>query len=216
LVYRLDNNKIWFPDPALADEDGLLAIGGDLSVDRLLLAYSHGIFPWFSDETPILWYAPHERFVLFPSKVRVTSSMQQVLRSNRFKVTINQCFDQVITACAAIHRPGQPGTWITANMRDAYIRLHEQGYAHSVEVWQNDALVGGLYGVAVNHVFCGESMFSKVSNASKLALITLCRNLNFRLIDCQMHTPHLESLNAEYISREQYLEILTEGLQSEA
>lgn len=216
MVYRLDNDKIWFPDPSLADDDGLLAIGGDLSVDRLLLAYSHGIFPWFSDETPILWYAPHERFVLFPEKIRISKSMKQVLRSSRFHVTINRCFDRVITDCAAIHRPGQPGTWITASMKAAYIQLHEQGFAHSVEVWENGTLAGGLYGVAVNHVFCGESMFSKASNASKIALITLCRDLNFRLIDCQMHTPHLESLGAEYISREQYLEILTEGLPNES
>jgi leucyl/phenylalanyl-tRNA---protein transferase len=208
LVYRLEKDKIWFPDPTVADEDGLLAIGGDLSVDRLLLAYSHGIFPWFSDDTPVLWYSPHERFVLFPEKVRISSSMKQVIRSNRLKVTYNECFERVINACAAIHRPGQPGTWITAGMRAAYVKLHQQGYAHSIEVWRNENLVGGLYGVTINQVFCGESMFSEVSNASKLALITLCRSLNFRMIDCQMHTPHLESMGAEYISREEYLDIL--------
>jgi len=208
LIYRLDNNNIWFPDPALADEDGLLAIGGDLSAERLLLAYSHGIFPWFSDETPILWYSPHERFVLFPDKLKISSSMKQLIRSKRFRITFDQNFEEVINACAAIHRPGQPGTWITGNMRRAYIDLHRKGFAHSIEVWQNDHLVGGLYGVTVNQVFCGESMFSKVSNASKLALVTLCNNLDFKMIDCQMHTPHLESLGAEYISREAYLGIL--------
>ena len=210
LVYRLDNDKIWFPDPALADEDGLLAIGGDLSVERLLLAYSHGIFPWFSDETPILWYAPHERFVLFPEKIHISGSMKQVIRKQPFKITSNQNFEEVIHACAVVHRPDQPGTWITADMRAAYIELHKQGFAHSVEVWQDESLVGGLYGVSINQVFCGESMFSKVNNASKLALISLCRNGSFRMIDCQMHTPHLESLGAEYISRERYLEILAE------
>lgn len=210
MVYRLDNDKIWFPDPALADEDGLLAIGGDLSVERLLLAYSHGIFPWFSDETPILWYAPHERFVLFPEKIHISSSMKQLIRKEHFKFTFNQNFEEVINECAAIHRPGQPGTWITADMRAAYTTLHKQGFAHSVEVWQDERLVGGLYGVSINHVFCGESMFSKVSNASKFALIALCRSANFRMIDCQMHTPHLESLGAEFISRERYLELLAE------
>ena len=135
--------------------------------------------------------------------------MKQVIRSNRFQVTFNQCFERVINACAAIHRPGQPGTWITAGMRAAYLNLHQQGYAHSIEVWQDKDLVGGLYGVTINHVFCGESMFSQVSNASKLALITLARSLDFRMIDCQMHTPHLESMGAEYISREQYLEVLS-------
>lgn len=137
--------------------------------------------------------------------------MKQVIRSNRFEVTFDQCFERVINACAAIHRPGQPGTWITAGMRAAYIKLHQQGYAHSIEVWQEKELVGGLYGVTINQVFCGESMFSRVSNASKLALISLCRSPHFRMIDCQMHTPHLESMGAEYISRDEYLDILQAG-----
>ena len=137
--------------------------------------------------------------------------MKHVIRSKRFEITFDQCFDEVISKCASVHRPGQPGTWITADMRKAYIELHRQGYAHSIEVWQDKKLVGGLYGVAMNHVFCGESMFSTVSNASKLALIALCRDMNFTMIDCQMHTPHLESLGGEYISREKYLEILSES-----
>lgn len=210
MVYRLGNERIWFPDPALADEDGLLAIGGDLSVDRLLLAYRHGIFPWFSDDTPILWYAPHERFVLFPEKIRISASMNQLIRKQRLRITFDQNFEEVINACAAIHRPGQPGTWITAGMRAAYITLHREGFAHSVEVWQDAGLAGGLYGVSINHVLCGESMFSKVKNASKLALIALCGRANFRMIDCQMYTPHLESLGAEFISRERYMELLGE------
>ena len=210
MVYSLEKDYIWFPDPALADEDGLLAVGGDLSPERLLLAYSHGIFPWFSEETPILWYSPHDRFVLFPEKVKVSASMKQVLRRKQFHVTTDQNFEEVITACAEMNRPGQPGTWITADMIDAYIRLHRMGYAHSLEVWEKGQLVGGLYGIIINGVFCGESMFSKVSNASKFALITLCRNAGFRMIDCQMHTPHLESMGAEYIERDRYLEILSQ------
>jgi leucyl/phenylalanyl-tRNA---protein transferase len=208
LIYSLEKDNIWFPDPALADDDGLLAVGGDLSVERLLLAYSHGIFPWFSDDTPILWYSPHDRFVLFPEKVKVSSSMKQVIRRRQFTVTSDRNFEEVIAACSEINRPGQPGTWITAEMKKAYIRLHEMGFAHSVEVWEKGNLVGGLYGVTINHVFCGESMFSRVSNASKMALITLCRNASFRMIDCQMPTPHLESMGAEYITRDKYLEIL--------
>ena len=187
----------------------MLAVGGDLSDQRLLLAYSHGIFPWFSDETPILWYSPHDRFVLFPEKIKVSSSMQQLIRRRQFSVTSDQSFEEVITACSEIYRPGQPGTWITADMIKAYIRLHEMGFAHSLEVWEKGKLVGGLYGVIINKVFCGESMFSRVSNASKMALVALCRNASFRMIDCQMHTPHLESMGAEYISREKYLEILS-------
>ena len=208
MIYQLEKDKIWFPDPALADEDGLLAVGGDLSVERLMLAYNHGIFPWFSEETPILWYSPHERYVLFPEKVKISKSMEQLIRGKRLRVTMDQAFEQVITACASINRPGQPGTWITSDMQAAYIELHKQHYAHSFEVWQGENLVGGLYGIAVNDIFCGESMFSRVSNASKLALITLCRKTNCRMIDCQMHNPHLESMGAEFISREQYLQIL--------
>ena len=210
MIYSLEKDNIWFPDPALADDDGLLAVGGDLSVERLLLAYSHGIFPWFSDDTPILWYSPHDRFVLFPEKVRISGSMRQIINRRQFKVTSDQNFEEVISACSEINREGQPGTWITADMKRAYIRLHEMGFAHSLEVWEKGNLVGGLYGVTINRVFCGESMFSKVSNASKMALITLCRHGNFRMIDCQMHTPHLESMGAEYITREKYLEILLE------
>ena len=210
LIYSLEKDNIWFPDPALADEDGLLAVGGDLSPERLLLAYSHGIFPWFSDDTPILWYSPHDRFVLFPQNVKVSSTMKQVIRRKQFRVTSDQNFREVINACAEMKREGQPGTWITAGMREAYIRLHQMGFAHSLEVWEKNQLVGGLYGVRINRVFCGESMFSKSSNASKFALITLCQSAGFKMIDCQMHTPHLESMGAEYISREEYLEILSQ------
>ncbi|MBC7744297.1 MAG: leucyl/phenylalanyl-tRNA--protein transferase [Flavobacterium sp.] len=216
MIYQLDNEKIWFPDPALADNDGLLAVGGDLSVERLLLAYNNGIFPWFSNETPILWYSPHERYVLFPEKIKVSKSMKQLIRSKGLHVTMNTSFEQVIIACATINRSGQPGTWITDEMKDAYIELHVQGYAHSLEVWENKSLVGGLYGVKINGVFCGESMFSKVSNASKLALITLCRRTNLRMIDCQMHNAHLESMGAEFISRAEYIKILSDSIDNMA
>jgi len=194
-----------FPDPALAEPDGLLAIDGDLSTERLLLAYQNGIFPWYSDETPILWYSPHERFVLLPDELIVSKSMRKVLNSGRFTVTIDQCFEKVIAACSAIERPGQDGTWITDEMKAAYAELHTKGQAHSVEVWQNDELVGGLYGVTIKSVFCGESMFSLVSNASKTALIHLCKMGLYKLIDCQVHTAHLESMGARMITRKEYM-----------
>lgn len=210
MIIQLSKDKIWFPSPELADEDGLLAIGGDLSAQRLLLAYRNGIFPWFSEGDPILWYAPHERFVLFPERLKVSSSMLKILRSGSFRVTYDQAFIRVINACANSIRKDQKGTWITETMKSAYIQLHNLGYAHSVEVWENDLLVGGLYGVQINHVFCGESMFSNVSNASKAALIVLCQNKNFKLIDCQVYTSHLESMGADFISLEEYLVFLND------
>jgi len=211
MVFKLSEDKIWFPDPDLADEDGLLAIGGDLSVQRLLLAYRNAIFPWFSEGESISWYAPHERFVLFPDKLKVSSSMKKILRSGNFKISYDQAFSGVINACANSTRKGQEGTWITDSMKSAYIQLFELGFAHSIEVWENDLLVGGLYGVQINHVFCGESMFASVSNASKLAMIYLCRSFNFKLIDCQVYTSHLESLGAQFISLEDYLVCLNEN-----
>jgi leucyl/phenylalanyl-tRNA--protein transferase len=211
MVFRLDERML-FPDPELAEPDGLLAVGGDLSTDRLLLAYQNGIFPWYSDETPILWYSPHERFVLYPDELKISKSMNRVLRSNKFTVTIDQCFDKVISACSAIDREGQDGTWITGAMKAAYIKLHQLRYAHSIEVWQHDDLVGGLYGVQIGAVFCGESMFSLVSNASKVALVHLCKSGEYRLIDCQVHTAHLESMGARMISRREYLAALQSGL----
>ncbi|WP_295770700.1 leucyl/phenylalanyl-tRNA--protein transferase [uncultured Mucilaginibacter sp.] len=207
MIFRLDE-RIIFPKPELAEEDGLLAVGGDLSAERLLLAYRHGIFPWYSNDTPILWYSPHERFVLYPDELRVSKSMRQVLRSGKFKATSNTAFENVIEECSAVPRAGQDGTWITEEMKTAYIGLHNLGYAHSYEIWQDDTLVGGLYGVKAGKVFCGESMFSKVSNASKAALITLCTTAAFELIDCQVHTEHLESMGARFISRQEYLDVL--------
>ncbi|MEJ7691383.1 leucyl/phenylalanyl-tRNA--protein transferase [Daejeonella sp.] len=208
MYYQLSDTEIWFPKPELAEDDGLLAVGGDLTPERLMLAYSHGIFPWYSDDSPILWYSPHERFVLFPERLKVSSSMSRVINSDQFKITFDTAFDKVIEACASIRRQGEKGTWITSEMKTAYINLHKLGLAHSVEVWENDVLIGGLYGVVVNSVFCGESMFSNVSNASKAALIWLCRNKEYLMIDCQVHTKHLESMGAELISRQEYLTYL--------
>jgi leucyl/phenylalanyl-tRNA--protein transferase len=211
MIFRLDE-QLLFPEPDLAEPDGLLAVGGDLSTPRLLLAYQNGIFPWYSDDTPILWYSPHERFVLYPQELKVSKSMRQVLRSGKFRVTTNTCFAEVIKACSVAPREGQDGTWITDDMQAAYIKLHEDGYAHSVEVWEQNELVGGLYGMWVGEVFCGESMFSRVSNASKAALIYLCQTNRFKLIDCQVHTSHLESMGARMISREQYIAVLHNSL----
>ncbi|WP_452229221.1 MULTISPECIES: leucyl/phenylalanyl-tRNA--protein transferase [unclassified Lacinutrix] len=199
-------SKIEFPNVQEADEEGLLAIGGDLSVERLLLAYKSGIFPWFNEGDPVLWWSPDPRFVLFPEKLKVSKSMKQVLRKSDFTVTINQDFLSVIKACSIAKREGQSGTWITDSMVQAYLKLHELGYAKSVEVWQNEELVGGLYGLDLNNgIFCGESMFAKVSNASKVAFISFIQNTNYKLIDCQVYTNHLQSLGAEDISREDFL-----------
>lgn len=207
MIFRLDERLI-FPDPKLAEPDGLLAVGGDLSAGRLILAYNEGIFPWYSDDTPILWYSPHERFVLFPNELNISSSMKRVLNSNRFKVTFNTCFADVIEACSSVPRKDQDGTWITEDMKAAYINLHRLGHAHSIEVWQGNVLVGGMYGVAVGDVFCGESMFSKVSNASKMALISLIKSGKYKLLDCQVHSDHLESMGARMISRKEYMAML--------
>jgi leucyl/phenylalanyl-tRNA--protein transferase len=207
MIFRL-NKRLIFPDPELAEADGLLAVGGDLSTARLVLAYQTGIFPWYSDDTPILWYSPHERFVLFPAELNISSSMKRVLNSHRFKVTFDTSFSDVILACASVEREDQDGTWITDDMQQAYIQLHHEGHAHSVEVWQGDELVGGMYGLAVGDVFCGESMFSKVSNASKTALISLIRTGKYTLLDCQVHSDHMESMGARMISRKEYMAML--------
>jgi leucyl/phenylalanyl-tRNA--protein transferase len=211
MIFRLDE-RLLFPEPDLAEPDGLLAVGGDLSTQRLLLAYQNGIFPWYSDDSPILWYSPHERFVLYPQALKVSKSMRQVLRSGRFKVTSNTCFADVIKACSTAPREGQDGTWITNDMQAAYIKLHTEGYAHSIEVWEQNELVGGLYGIWIGAVFCGESMFSRVSNASKTALIHLCQSNKFQLMDCQVHTGHLESMGARMIPREEYIAVLHNSL----
>ncbi len=206
-------DKIEFPNPAQADPDGLLAIGGDLSVERLLLAYRNGIFPWFNDDGDlILWWSPNPRFVLHPDRLKVSKSMSQTIRNKEFTVTVNKDFNSVISECSKAKRGGQAGTWITAEMIKAYTKLHHLGYATSVEVWQNESLVGGLYGIDLgNGVFCGESMFTKVSNASKVAFITFIQNTNYKLIDCQVYTNHLASLGAEEMERSEFLEYLKES-----
>lgn len=211
-LYLLTDDLI-FPDLRLSMDDGLLAIGGDLSTERLMLAYRSGIFPWFSEGEPLMWWSPPERMVLFPDELKIHKSMRPVLNQHRFRITFDQAFGEVIQNCARIHRPGQPGTWITADMQQAYRVLHQKGYAHSVEVWQADELVGGLYGIAVGKVFCGESMFAKVSNASKAGFITLVQHLQqqgFELIDCQIYTDHLASLGAAEIDREEFIHLLAE------
>ncbi len=203
------NQELWFPDVNKASTEGILAIGGDLSAERLLLAYKSGIFPWFETDEPILWWSPDPRFVLFPEKLKVSKSMRQVLRNSDFTITINKAFRDVMLKCSEIKRNGQQGTWITENMINGYVKLNELGFAKSVEVWQNDELVGGLYGVDLkNGIFCGESMFAKVSNASKAAFITFLQNTSYKLIDCQVFTSHLESLGAEEIPRTEFLKYL--------
>ncbi|WP_327019297.1 leucyl/phenylalanyl-tRNA--protein transferase [Croceibacter atlanticus] len=211
-MYLLDET-LWFPNPSEANQDGLLAVGGNLSPERLLLAYNSGIFPWFNDDEMIMWWSPNPRMVMFPKELKVHKSMRQLFNQQKFKVTYNTHFKDVITACSEIERPDQDGTWITSQMIDAYTELHLQGVATSVEVWQDNLLVGGLYGIYLKdkQLFCGESMFTKVSNASKYGFISLVRKLEsegVKLIDCQMHTNHLERLGAKEISRESFLEFL--------
>lgn len=211
MIFQLDPNSPFFPDPALAEPDGLLAIGGDLSPERLLAAYRQGIFPWYSDDTPILWYAPHERFVLPTNQIKISKSMKQVIRSNRFRCTHNQAFTHVIQQCSSIGRKDQDGTWITDDMMQAFIEMHQLGFAHSIEVWNTEnKLVGGLYGILIGHVFSGESMFSLESNSSKYALIQLATKFNVGIIDCQVHSDHLESMGARMIPQSKYLTILAQ------
>lgn len=206
---RYLTEAIWFPEVTEASPEGLLAIGGDLSVQRLIHAYKHGIFPWFSDNEPILWWSPDPRFVLFPEKLIVSKSMKQLLRKRDYTVTVNKAFNAVIAECSKVKRDGQACTWITMDMIEAYKNLHQLGYAKSVEVWRKDTLVAGLYGVDLNNrVFCGESMFTKESNASKVGFITFVQNSNYKLIDCQVYTKHLESLGAENMARDEFLKCL--------
>jgi leucyl/phenylalanyl-tRNA--protein transferase len=213
-IIWLNEKHYGFPDPALAGPDGLLAAGGDLSPERLLLAYRMGLFPWFNPDEPILWWSPDPRFVLFPQELKVAKSMRPYFNQNKFEVTLDRAFEAVMRGCQG-ERPGQwGGTWITQNMIDAYCLLHRLGFAHSVEVWQNGALVGGLYGVSLGKIFFGESMFAKVSNASKFGFITLVRRLDtlgFRLIDCQQQTRHLGSLGARLVPRASFLQWLKEN-----
>ena len=212
-IFRL-THEIAFP-PVEAAETGLLAVGGDLQRKRLLLAYRSGIFPWYSEGEPLLWWAPDPRMVLLPEEFHCARSLQRVIKKKIFEVTLNRAFPDVIRACGATPRPGQDGTWITPDMEDAYIDLHEAGYAMSIECWAEDKLVGGLYGVALGSCFFGESMFSHQSNASKVAahaLVTAAQDWGLSLIDCQVANPHLERLGAREISRAAFMKRLEAGL----
>lgn len=204
-------DKLEFPPVQSANAEGLLAVGGDLSPERLLLGYQNGIFPWFNEDSLILWWSPDPRMVLFPNKIKISKSMRKVLGNDQFRITCNTQFEDVLNQCSTIERQGQEGTWITNKMKTAYLQLNKIGIAKSYEVWESDVLVGGLYGVDLGHVFCGESMFSAVSNASKFAFIKLAQELQqkeYKLVDCQFHTTHLKSLGAEEISRVEFMKLL--------
>ena len=206
------NKELSFPPVETAEPDGLLAIGGDLSEKRLLLAYKKGIFPWYSGDH-ILWWCPDPRFVLFPEELKVSKSMKQLLKKNEFEFSVNKDFEQVINSCKTITRKGQEGTWITDEVKKAYTLLHKKGFAHSVEVWKDGKLAGGLYGIRLGKVFFGESMFSKESNASKYAFINYVQHLRsegVQLIDCQVYTEHLESLGARMIPRKEFIKLINE------
>jgi len=217
MLYWLTDDLV-FPPVEHAEDWGGLALGGDLSPQRLLLAYRSGIFPWYDEDQPIIWHAPSPRFVLFPQNLHVPRSLKPVLNQQKFTVTYDQAFRQVITNCQQVKRPDQPGTWITDEMLEAYCELHTLGHAHSVEAWQQGKLVGGLYGISLGKIFFGESMFSQVGDASKIAFVTHVLDLaqqGFLLIDCQVHTPHLERFGAEEIPRQQYMQLLDVALQSD-
>jgi len=219
-IFHIEPDEIFFPPVFLAEEDGLLGVGGDLAPARLMAGYRNGIFPWFNEDDPILWYSPDPRMVLYPDGLRITQSMARVLKSGVFRVTFDTDFAAVLRGCASTPRRGQQGTWLSAQMQEAYIALHTLGYAHSVEVWQGHdtdtpLLVGGLYGVALGRYFCGESMFSRVSNASKTGFIALAQRLfaqGFAMIDCQVYTDHLASLGATETPREAFIAALEEAI----
>ena len=212
-IYQL-TDEIMFPNPELAEENGLLAIGGDLRWERLVLAYCNGIFPWYSDDEPILWWCTKPRFIIKPNEVRISKSMKRVFNRGEFKVTFNNDFEGVISNCKALREKGE-GTWITDDMKEAYINLFNKGFALSVEVYKESKLVGGLYGVKIGRCFFGESMFSIETNASKVALISICKKLereNYLFLDCQMHTNHLESMGGKFVSWGEFKSMLQEGI----
>ena len=215
-VYLLSEDLI-FPSPQLASEEGLLAVGGDLSLERLLLAYRMGIFPWYSEDEPILWWSPDPRLVLYPRDLKVSRSLKKVIKQEAFEVTLDCAFKEVITECARVRLENREGTWIVEDMVQAYCRLHESGFAHSVEAWQDNSLAGGLYGVSLGKCFFGESMFTRIANASKVALVALVeylKPLDFAFIDCQIPTAHLTRFGAREISRSRYLDELAQALKA--
>ena len=207
------SKSIWFPNHDESNKDGLIAVGGDLSVERLIHAYHLGIFPWFNEGQPLLWWSPDPRMILLPESFKVSKSLKKTILSNKYKITLNTSFEEVINCCSKIKRKGQQGTWITKNMINAYLQLHKKGYAQSIEVWSGDQLVGGLYGIDLKekNIFCGESMFSKKNDASKIAFYYLVKKIQakkYKLVDCQMYTQHLESLGAQEIPRNEFLKYL--------
>lgn len=215
-IYLL-NEELYFPPVSETHPSGILAVGGDLSTERLLLAYNSGIFPWFEDGEPITWWSPDPRMVLFFEDLKVSKSMRNILNRNIFTITFNQNFREVISSCQTVKREGQNGTWITDDMIEAYCKLHELGHAKSIEVWQENKLVGGLYGIDLGHIFCGESMFSIAPNASKVAFIHLVNYLKERdylLLDCQVYNEHLETLGCVEIEREDFMQVLSLGRKS--
>ena len=210
-MYKLSSEHI-FPSPLSANRDGIVAVGGDLDPKRILLAYKMGIFPWFENDDDLLWWSPDPRMVLFPEKLKISKSTKKILKDNSFEITFNKSFLEVVNACSKVKRFGQNGTWITQGLIEAYKKLHLEGHAYSVEVWDNFELVGGLYGIDLGNVFCGESMFTKTNNASKLAFIHLVKELSkngYKLIDCQVPSAHLKSLGAEEISRSEFIKYLS-------
>lgn len=216
-IYQLPKEPL-FPHPSEAVNDGLLAVGGDLSPQRLIAAYASGIFPWYGDDDPILWWSPDPRLVLFPEKFKVSKSLKQTIKKSHFDIRIDFAFEEVINSCKKIPRKEQDGTWITNEMKEAYMKMHELGLAHSIETWEGNKLVGGLYGLSLGNIFFGESMFHKRTDASKVAFYYLSRlalNWNFSVIDCQVTNPHLISLGAEEIPRDNFLDILSESTEKE-
>lgn len=214
-IFKL-TEEIIFPKPEYSEEDGLLAVGGDLSLERLILAYCNGIFPWYNEGEPILWWCPKPRFIIIPKEIKISKSMRKILKKEEFKVTFNNDFEGVISNCKYIRENNNEGTWISDNMKNAYINLYKYGFAMSVETYRNEELVGGLYGVKIGKCFFGESMFSKASNASKIALIKLSEKLGnegFIFIDCQMHTNHLESMGGKFVEWDTFKDLLHKGIE---
>ena len=209
-MVRLGDDHI-FPSPRSANEHGVVAYGGDLNPNRITQAYKQGIFPWFESDDNLLWWSPNPRMILYPEKIKISKSLKSVIKKNIFKVTFNKDFEEVIESCSNIKRLGQKGTWITSGLKESFLQLHEKGLAMSVEVWKDSKIVGGLYGLDLGNVFCGESMFSKSSNASKVALVNLSSELkknNYKFIDCQIPTEHLKSMGGEEVSRDDFLKLL--------
>ena len=214
-IFLIPTHEFTFPHPLHADPSGILGIGGDLSSKRLLLAYRFGIFPWYNVDEPIIWWFPDPRCVLFPTQVKISKSMRSVLNTGKYRITYDRNFSDVIKKCQIVKRKGQSGTWIHKEMIDAYAKLHQKGYAHSVEIWEDDDLVGGLYGISIGKIFFGESMFAEKPNTSKLALIKLAQKLEskgYTVIDCQQDTPHIRSMGAELISAHSFYNFLRENL----